>query len=359
LRRAAKIALAALALLVALLVLNAIALSNQTKDARVDVAGARIVETSIGGLQVLDQGDRRGSPIVLLHCYTCSMRWWDRLVPLLARNHRVIRIDLLGHGGSDKPKAGYGMDAQARAVAEVMGELGVTGATVVGHSLGATVATALASQSSELTARVVDIDQAPDNSYGSLPFTAKLGYLPVIGQAIDRLAHLGPASLVEDQYADAFAPGFSIPSGFENPDQVVDDLRAMTYTSYTHSASAEEDYADAQPLDRRLAATGLPVLVIFGAEDQIYDARRALDAFRKLPGVRTALIDGAGHSPNVEKPHQVAALINEFIADQGDEAASEHPPPNVGLRGTKKRQGAGGSGKEGNKKAAKGGPGNP
>jgi hypothetical protein len=56
--------------------------------------------------------------------------------------------------------------------------------------------------------------------------------------------------------------------------------------------------------------------------------------------VRIALIDGAGHSPNVEKPEQVAPLILEFVADQGDEAASEHPPSDVGRKraAAKRRQ---------------------
>ncbi len=48
-----------------------------------NVDGGRIVETSIGGLQVLDEGDPKGPPIVLIHCYTCSLHWRDRLAPRL------------------------------------------------------------------------------------------------------------------------------------------------------------------------------------------------------------------------------------------------------------------------------------
>ena len=55
-----------------------------------------------------------GQPIVLLHCYACSLHWWDKLEPLLAERHRVIRIDLLGFGGSEKPESGYEIPAQAR-----------------------------------------------------------------------------------------------------------------------------------------------------------------------------------------------------------------------------------------------------
>ena len=349
-RRALKITLAILAGFVVLLVLNALALSHETKDAEVNVDGGRIVETSIGGLQVLDEGDPEGTPIVLIHCFTCSMRWWDELAPLLAENHRVVRVDLLGHGGSEKPKGGYGMEEQARGVAEALAELNVEHATVVGHSLGGTIAVALAAQSPELVDGLVDIDQAPDNSYGELGFSARLGFVPVIGQALNRLVQIGPSSAVRDQYKDHFAPGFNIASGFENPDQVVDDLRAMTYTSFVKSADAEDGYSSDKALTERLTELGIPVLVIFGAEDQIYDAESAIDAFRKVPGAQTALIRGAGHSPNVEKPDEVASLILRFAAQTSQPPAPEKAKKKAKAKKAKAKKKA---------EAKKGGGGNP
>ena len=354
-RRAGRIALIVLAVIVGLLILNALALSNQTKDAEVNVDGGQIVETSIGGLQVLDEGDPRGAPIVFIHGYAASMRWFDELAADLTDGHRVVRVDLLGHGGSDKPKAGYGMEEQARGIAEALSELGVENATVVGHSMGAAVGTALALQSPGLAARLVDIDQAPDNSYGELDFTAKLAYKPIIGEAMNRLVEVGPADAVKDQYQQAFAPDFNISSGFEDPDQVVDDLREMTYTSYSDAAEAEDDYTEDEPLNERIADAGIPLLVIFGAQEQIYDEwEDAAEAYKEtVPGVRVAVIEEAGHSPNVETPAQVAALIREFIADPGDEAAAEHPPRDVG-----KKQGGGKAAKSpagGSKPAGSGG----
>ena len=310
-----KITLSVIAGLIVLLLLNAVVVSNATKDAYVRDPGARLVDTSNGTLQILDQGNPQGSPIVLIHCYTCSMNWWDDLAPLLERDHRVIRVDLLGHGGSDKPSAGYSIDDQAGAVAEALAKLGVVDATVVGHSLGGSVVTALAEQSPRLASRVVIIDQAAEDGFQHESFAQRLGYWPIIGQATDRLMRIAPKSLVRDQYGQAFAPGYDISSGFDNPDQPVDDLRAMTYTAYDDTVDAEKNFVDDQPLDQRLAATHLPVLAIFGAEDQIYDAQEAIARYRQnVPGVQTHLIPGAGHSPNVEKPNLVAPLILAFAA---------------------------------------------
>jgi pimeloyl-ACP methyl ester carboxylesterase len=320
-----KITLGVVAAIVALLLLNALVVSNATKDAYVRDESAQLIATSGGRLQMLDEGNRAGSPIVLVHCYTCSMKWWDELAPLLEGDHRVIEVDLLGHGGSDKPGGGYSIEDQASVVAEALAKIGIVGATVVGHSLGGTVAAALAEQSPQLASRVVIIDQAPDDSFEHESFAQRVGRWPVIGQAESRLAQIVPKSVVLNQYDDAFAPGFSTASGFENPDQPVDDLRAMTYTAFKEVWDAENDFVRETPLDQRMAATNRPLLVIFGAEDQIYDAEQAIAPYRQVPGSRTELIPGAGHSPNVEKPAEVAPLILAFAR-----------PPKVAVKSKKR-----------------------
>jgi pimeloyl-ACP methyl ester carboxylesterase len=327
LSRGWKIVIAVVAVLAVLLAANTIALDNETKGAEVTVDGGQILELSGGDMQVWEDGPLEGAsgdpPIVLLHCYACSLHWWDHILPMLNERHRVIRLDLLGHGGSDKPQSGYSMEEQGALVAEALNRLDVEGAVVVGHSLGATVATALAEQSSELVDRIVDIDQAPDNSFGDLPFLATLGYVPVLGQLLDRIT---PDFAIKDGYKDAFAPDFDIDSGFDNPDQVVEDFQAMTYTSFDESSSAEDDYVKEIPLDERLATAAIPLLVIFGDEDQIYDADESVAAFEDVPGMRSALVEGAGHSPLVEKPEETAHLILEFADEAGDEAEVPQPP---------------------------------
>jgi pimeloyl-ACP methyl ester carboxylesterase len=338
LRRGLKILIAIVAVLAVLLAANTIAVDNETKPAEVTVDGGRILQLSAGDLQVWEDGPTAGGsgdpPIVLIHCYSCSLHWWDHIVPLLNERHRVIRVDLLGHGGSEKPQSDYSMEDQAALVGEALNQLGVEGAIVVGHSLGATVAAALAEQSSELVDRVVDIDQAPDDSFGSLPFIARLAYVPVLGEFLDRVT---PDFAVKDGYEDAFAPGFEIDSGFDTDDQVVDDFRAMTYTSFDESSSAEDDYTEEIPLDERLTSAAVPLLVIFGDEDQIYDSDESIAAYEDVPGVRTALVEGAGHSPNVEKPEETARLILEFADEGGDEAETPPPPRQAKKKGKKRR----------------------
>jgi pimeloyl-ACP methyl ester carboxylesterase len=305
-RRGWKIALGVIVVLAVLLGINALIVDGKTKQAEVTVPGGRILDLPAGDAQVVDRGPRDGSPIVLVHCFTCAIDWWDGVMPELSMRHRVIAIDLLGHGGSEKPGAGYSIPNQADLVAQAIGELGVEQPVeAVGHSIGGSVVTALAQEHPQLVDRVVIVDTAPDHSRSSLGLIAALAFQPVIGEFFWTVK---PDFAVEDGLEVAFAPGFDVPHAF------VDDVNRMTFTAYDESPSGSENFVDEEPLDERMRDTGLPLLVIMGAEEQIIDDPvQALAEYRQtVPGAQTRLIAGAGHSPNVEKPARTAALILAF-----------------------------------------------
>jgi len=297
-----RLLLLALLVVAAVLAVNTVLVDRETKSAKADVG--RIVELSGGDLQVRERGPEGAPTIVLLHCYTCSIRWWEKLEPLLLAggNRRVVSVDLLGHGGSEKPRDGYGTEEQADRVAAALRKVGVSPALVVGQSLGGAIATAVAERHPRLARGVVVMDSAPDEGYGDLPIGQRLAGLPVVGQAGWQLMSDG---MIRNGLGDAFADGFEV------PDEFVEDLRRMTYSSFTggHADSYRED----EPLDDRLAATGLPVLVVYGAEDTIVvPPDEAADEFRDIPGARVVMLDGVGHTPQVEAPARTAALVDRF-----------------------------------------------
>src|SRR4051812_27483121 len=100
------------AALAGLALLNKRLVDREEKPAETD--GGRILHLAGGNLHVLEEGPPDAPPLVMLHGFAGSLRWFDRLAPLLASSHHVIRIDLLGHGGSSKPGSGYEMHNQAR-----------------------------------------------------------------------------------------------------------------------------------------------------------------------------------------------------------------------------------------------------
>ncbi len=307
-RRGWKILIAVVVALAVLLVLNALIVNHETKSATVTEAGGRIVDVGGGELEVVESGPKTAAPIVLIHCFTCAINYWDGMIPRLAREHRVIAVDLLGHGGSEMPSSGYSVPDQAAVVAEVLGKLGVRDATVVGHSLGGPVAIALAEQSPQLVDRLVAIDSIPDTSYGDVGFVGELPFKPVIGEALWRVK---PDFTIRDGLEVAFAPGFPVPDAF------VEDVKRMTYNAYSGSHDGFDEYTGERPLSERAAAVGKPLLAIMGAEEQIAsNPGEALAAYRRAyPAAQTKLIAGAGHSPNVEKPAQTASLVLAFATE--------------------------------------------
>jgi pimeloyl-ACP methyl ester carboxylesterase len=303
--RRLKIGIGVIVALLALLVLNALWTDGETKKAEVTVAGGRILDLPAGEVQITERGPPQAPPIVLIHCFSCAIDWWDEMMPLLQRDHRLVAVDLLGHGGSEKPSSGYNPANQARLVAEALERLEVTDATVVGHSLGGSVSVALAEQEPRLVARVAIVDMPPDDTYGDLGFIAGLAFQPLIGEALWRIK---PDFSIRDGLEVAFAPGFEVPDAF------VEDVKRLTYTAYDDSPGGSGDFLDEKPLDQRMAATGKPLMVLMGAEEQIVDdPQRALDQYaRGVPGAETQLIADAGHSPNVERPYLTAKLVLRF-----------------------------------------------
>jgi pimeloyl-ACP methyl ester carboxylesterase len=304
-RRRWIIGIGVVAALLVLLAINALVLDGETRQAEVTVPGGRILDLRDGEMQVRERGPRGGSPIVLVHCFSCAMDWWDGMLPALKRRHRVVEVDLLGHGGSEKPGSGYTPQNQALGVSEALERLHVRGAEVVGHSLGGAVTVALSQDYPQLVARAVIVDMPPDTSYGDLGFIAGLAFQPVIGEALWRIK---PDFSIRDGLGVAFAPGYDVPDAF------VEDVKRLTYTAYDESPEGVDDFLGEEALDQRMKATGKPLMVLMGAEEQVVnDPGRALAQYKRaVPSAETHLIQGAGHSPNVEKPSEVAQLVLRF-----------------------------------------------
>ncbi|TXS05290.1 alpha/beta fold hydrolase [Streptomyces sp. col6] len=253
-------------------------------------------------IHVCQDGPRDAPVLLLIHGSASSARSWDALVPLLTA-HRVMRVDLLGHGRSDKPDdGGYAIRDQARRTGEVLDRLGVGHAVVVGHSSGGVTATALAEQRPELVSGLVLVNTGPG-----------LGAFIATGSGAAAAPTQWPPS--DEQIRQLASTGFSRP-GYRVPDALLDEVRAMTAHSFTATMGSTRAYLEQRALPERLAGLGKPLLVLFGEDDRRWRSSSAAD-YRVVPGARVELLPGLGHSPILEDPPRVAGPLLDFAALHG------------------------------------------
>jgi pimeloyl-ACP methyl ester carboxylesterase len=293
--------IAAVTLCVLALALNTVWVDSRTRGA-VPRDGGRIIDTTVVPANVKAEGT--GPAIVLIHGFGAAIDWWDDIASELATDHRVIRVDLIGHGGTAAPSSGYAIERQAALVAAILDKFGVDRSTVIGHSMGGEVATALAELNPQRIERLISID-SPAVAGATFTILTDAYFTRVIGEF---LSHFRTDRVVRRGLAQGFATGFAVPEKF------VADLRQLTYTAFREAHDASVAYRRLKAPYERLAALKPvpPVLAVTGALDAIVPPEH-LKFYERVPGSEVAIIEGAGHSPMVEKPAKTLQLIRQFM----------------------------------------------
>jgi len=293
-----------LVVLIAALAINTIIVDDRTRGAQAR-DGGRLEDTGIVPANVKVEGS--ASPIVLIHGFGAAIDWWDEIAPALAADHRVIRMDLIGHGGTEAPTSGYAIEHQAALVKAVLDHLGVDRVTVIGHSMGGEVATAFAESDPSRIERLVLIDSPPGVG-ATFNLLTRLAFTPVIGELLSRFE---TDSVIRKSLAQGFAPGFPV------PEQFVADFKQLTYTAFRSAHDASVAFRTERQTPDRLKALDPvpPLLVIFGSRDALISPASA-KLFGAVPGARVEVIGGAGHSPMVEAPEKTLGLMADFLANR-------------------------------------------
>ncbi|MEX5713167.1 alpha/beta hydrolase [Parafrankia sp. FMc6] len=130
-------------------------------------------------------GDR---PLLLVHGYTADSHGWSWQLPHLVADHRVIAVDLRGHGWSSAPAGGYTTAQFAADLAGLLDHLEIERVVGVGHSMGGSVVSALAVEYPDRVAAVVAVDPAyllPDETAGAIG--------PMLDLLVDRPGAVRPS----------------------------------------------------------------------------------------------------------------------------------------------------------------------
>jgi pimeloyl-ACP methyl ester carboxylesterase len=248
-----------------------------------------------------------GGPTLLFHPgFSNSLDLWNWLVRELAPTRRCITFDPRGHGASDKPDSEYTLEELARDVLALAETLDLRDLTLVGHSVGGavTLQAVLDHDDDRRIARLVLVGpalptylRAEDEAFGTSPETFDGLRAGVVDNWIP--TQLATAKIFYHQTDDDTARW----------------LAEQTLSMPVHIA--EKYFSQLPTIDfrDRLAEVLIPVLVLWGAHDQLADPRWAgWFRDRNLPGWRVETLEQSGHGAMVDEPVRVAELLREFTA---------------------------------------------
>lgn len=295
-----RIAVSVLLLGVVALLLNELVVTKEERKAE-PFAGGHVLELDGPDLNVREYGPPGERAVVLLHGYSSSIEWWGRVAPQLARDQRVIAIDLVGHGGSEAPgdSTAYRSAEQAKAVHNALVALGVRRAVLIGHSMGGAVSAEVARQYPETVERVVVSDTPAADDLVSMPLLGKMVCWPVIGPAMDLFR--GVDAISEGSLQTGFAADFPV------PDYAHRSLERLTYAGLCDSVEGPH------PTVETLVALHKPVLVLWGDQDVLTPTAPNVARYAAA-GLTPVVITGSGHTPMVEQPDQFLAAVTPFVS---------------------------------------------
>jgi pimeloyl-ACP methyl ester carboxylesterase len=272
--------------------------------------------------------------LVLIHGASASLG--DQLVALsdtLARRYRVLAVDRPGQGWSERP-AGMG-DAsptrQALRIAEVLRQIGVGRAVVIGHSFGAAVAAALAIERPSLVQGLVLVAAVSHPWPGGVAWHYRLAALPLLGPLFSFLLAPIIGSLILERSAEAAFRPQSPPPDYAGKAGAARAVTPKRFRANGQDVARLKQHVE--KLSRRYHEIKAPCVIITGdADTTVWPSIHSQGLARDIEGSRLVVLEGVGHMPHHARPDAVLAAVEEILAaGQPTDGRSSQPaePPCV------------------------------
>jgi pimeloyl-ACP methyl ester carboxylesterase len=275
-----------------------------------------------GETQMLELGV--GSPLLLIHGGLDNAFSWAPILPALARDRRVIAVDLPGHGLADPfDFAGANLPDHARTfLREILDALELPTVDIVASSIGALYVLALALSAPERVSRLVLVGAPAGSERPGAPLQLRLLALPLVGRRLGRMLMSNPTRDGNRKFW-----GQVLVTHSENLDdaQLDADVASQRRNIDAHLSliSCVADAGGVRKhliLGERWQTLRVPTLLLWGERDTFGRAEAGEAIAARNPNIRIARIPGAGHLPWFDDPQRVVDEIHGFIP-----AAGEHP----------------------------------
>jgi pimeloyl-ACP methyl ester carboxylesterase len=278
----------------------------------------------LGSLRVHHTHGGRGSPVLFIHGLGSSgyMEWRFNL-EASADRHRVFAPDLPGFGRSEKPRARYGIPYFTRFIERYMEERGLRSAAVVGASLGGRIALELALETPRLVRKLVLVN-ALGLGRPNVHVSYGLVTIPRVGEALMNVARgalrWAPSQTIR-RVAARYA-GSSSDLTRTMDDAYLDNLRELYAAEGYHNAylatvrslvTPKAVFGGQHDMTTRLNELKVPVQLIWGADDPLFPVAHAARAHSLIERSRLTVIEGAGHTPQAERPEEFNRVLHAFL----------------------------------------------
>lgn len=255
-------------------------------------------------LHVRDIGPRDGPAVILIHGFGASLQTWDAWAENLSRKHRVIRFDLPGSGLSlPDPDADYTDARSIELLVALMDRLGLSRASIAGHSIGGRIAWTFAATLPERVDRLVLV--APDG-FASPGF--EYGKAPEVPGVLELMRYVLPKPLLRMN----LKPAYANPEFLDDAllDRYYDLIRAPGARQAMLDRMRQTVLVDPRPL---LAAIRAPTLLVWGERDAMIPFANSVDYLKVLPDARLVSFPTAGHLPQEEAAADSLAALEAFL----------------------------------------------
>ncbi|HVV13793.1 alpha/beta hydrolase [Amycolatopsis sp.] len=256
-----------------------------------------------------------GPVLLFIHGIGDDSSTWLDVLASLTGEYTVLAPDLLGHGGSDKPRADYSVAAYACGMRDLLATLDIDRVTVVGHSLGGGVAMQFAYQFPERCERLVLVSSGGIGLgvHPLLRLAAAPGadlMLPLLGTP--------PMRATLRRFGSLLAATGGLGLG-DDLDYVVRKYVRLAESpsrqAFLRTLRAVVDWRGqvVNMLDRSYLTEGIPTMLVWGTRDHVVPSAHAAVAHAAMPGSRLEIFEGAGHFPHHTSPQRFLAVLRDFL----------------------------------------------
>jgi len=243
----------------------------------------------------------RGAPVVMLsHSLACSLVMWQPQMAVLEAAFRVLRFDTRGHGDSDAPPGAYSLEQLAADAVGLLDALKIETVHFVGLSMGGMIGQCLALDYSDRLKSLALCDTA-----AIMPAETQ----PIWQQRIDAAGETGMAGQVDETLERWFRPEFLQ----LNPPEVDMIRRQILATPPAGYIGCCEAIRRLNYLER-LAAIGLPTLIMVGEEDPGTPVAASEAMHACISGSKLVILPEARHLSNIEQAEAFNTALMDFLA---------------------------------------------